>query len=160
MEHEIKTELKNELKREILFDKMGQVIEKQDLEIKQVKTENAQLKAKIIELETECHDTVTQCQEHIDAIENQNDILEEQIEELKARVLTEDELLFYYGSKADLILSEAYENNMSLLTIDYLKTNKFPDTLLEKLAQTSDSVATSNFVLTKTYNLNYKLIKK
>src|SRR4051812_21497080 len=116
----------SDVKKELLIDKMEQTIEKQDVKINQLVAENTGQKVKITELETECHDTVTQAQEHVDDVEYQNDELQEQIAEFKAKVLPDEELMFYYGSKMDMILSETYENGMAFLTTDYLRACNFP----------------------------------
>ena|ERR1700740_321366 len=150
---------KEELKRTILIDKLEQTVQKQDIKIEQLEKENESLKLKVAELETECHDTLTQCQQHVNDVEDRNDDLEAEIEGFKSKVLSDEELLFYYGCRGDMVLNEAYENNMTILSNDYLIADKFPNALLNKLIEKSDSISTTNFTIVKINNNKYELIK-
>ncbi len=173
MENEVIT--KSEFKYLSLIDKLEQTVEKLEDKNKQTEKENAELLSKldaakkenvvltttneslakkIDELEIECNDTVHQCQEHVNDIEGQHDVLEQQIAELKKQILPDDEMLFYYGCRADTIMEDAFNNGTLVLTPDYLKEKKFPDVLLTDKDFDGIIITTTNFKLTKSKDEN------
>lgn len=123
-----------------------------------LKSSNETISKENQELHIELNETVTQCQEHIDDIEAQNDQLEKENEELRIKILPDEEMLFYYGCKSDIILDNAFNKGVSIVTPEYLKQNKFPIALLKE--KNFDGITTTNYKLEKEQNgINFNLSK-
>ena len=122
-------------------------------ELNEMKTENEKLKADLLE-------TTKECQIHVDDIEAQNDALLEHIEELKLQILPEEEMLFYYSCKADVVLNNLYAEKEEV-TLKELQENKFPMILLETEGSEPSGINTTNYMLKKSKSgNNYEIINK
>jgi len=124
-------------------------------ELTQIKPAHEQLKADLEE-------TTKESQAHVDNIESQNDDLLKQIEELNKQVLTPEEMLFFYGAKADLIFAELFPQK-SILNLRDLREKKFPMVLLESNRDGKEpsvvGVTTTNFRLIRTGINQYQLFQ-
>lgn len=118
--------------------------------------ENQELKAQNEAFEADLKETTLECQKHVDNIEQQNDQLELEIEVFKSKLLTNEELMFYYVCKADMLLKKAYNNKMDF-TLGELEAIGFPTSLLR--GADNEGIRTTNFSLLKQTNNNYSLTK-
>ncbi len=156
MEQEVLTKTEYQYLENI--SKLEELTYKLEGKVSFLESENRKLTDSNEMLKEECAETLAECQEHVNDIEIQNDILEKQIEDQKKLSLTENEITFYYGCKADIIMSSAFNKGLSVLTFDILKESKFPDVLLND--KNFDGLITSNFKLTKVKGeSNFTLIK-
>jgi len=120
--------------------------------------ELTELKSTHEPLKADLEETTKESQAHVDNIECQNDDLLKQIEDLKEQVLTSEEMLFFQGCKADIILAELFQQK-KILNLRDLREKKFPMTLLEPVGNEPSGVTTTNFRLIRTGVNAYQLFK-
>lgn len=171
---------KTELKYIQLVDKLEQNNEKLENKVKQFYVENTdllnksdelkkqnvklttandRLLEKVSELETQCKETMSEAQSHIDSLDEEIQAAHHQIFEIRNYVLNNNELLLYFGKKADVIFDEAFNKGLNILKHDYLLDNDFPLPLLIELTDEDFGIITTNYKLVKFNDTDYKLTK-
>lgn len=153
-----------------LNEEQAKTIETMKIEKLNSLKEISELKIRNEIVENNIEETTSECQEHVDDIELQNDQLEAQVnvlktdngslkeqnELLKSKLLPEEEILFYYICKADVIFNKVYSNKRDF-TLEELLGLGFPVYLLQDA--NSEGVRTTNFTLFKQSKNNYSLTK-
>ena len=136
------------------IDKYSQLIEALKKELSSKENDLETLKAQHDSFKNEVEGSVHDCQHEIDAEALQ---YEKTIAELRAKVLPDVEMQFYFLSKADVILFNLFKQNKSIMTAEELKQLSFPMVLLDKTNGEQIGIRTSNFSLVQAADNTFKL---
>jgi hypothetical protein len=119
---------------------------------------NEALSQKNKELEATCSQTKLEAHSNNDILESEIENLHEFILDLRKYIINDDELLSYFGEKADTIFEEAFKNGLFILKHEYLLGKNFPLPLLVELINEEFGIITTNYKLVKSGE-DYKLTK-
>jgi hypothetical protein len=128
------------------------------LEIVKLSTANQLLMQKNESLEKENQTLKLESKEQVENLDLECEELHKMVFDIRESIIKDQSILSYYGSKADAILNDSFNEGKNILDIDYLKEKEFPLPLLIETEEEDFGIQTSNFKLVRIDD-KYKLSK-